>query len=175
MMGRRLFLLGALILSSFEATAAAEESKGETAEAEAIDHTIVVGVGGALGVETAGGSAHTGANAMIEWNAVEGWLELEVEASAVTAPGGVEVPVALLVKKPFKLASWAEFMVGVGPEIVETSGDDRGTHVGGELALDFMFWPSRTVGLWLAPDVEVISHDGAEASVGGTGGVMFGY
>ena len=93
---------------------------------------------------------------MIEWDAIEDWLELEVGASILSVDGGVEVPIDLLVKKPFKLARWAEFMFGVGPEVVQVTGTHRGTYFGGELALDFMFWPwGRHVGLWVEPEYDL--------------------
>jgi len=140
------------------------------------DHTIIVGVGGATEVELGDGSIHPGANLMVEWDAVENWLEFEVGASILTAPGGVEVPVDLLVKKPFKLAPWAELMIGVGPEVVHVTGTNNGTYFGGEVALDFMFWPwGRRVGLWIEPEYDLIFHDGASSGIGGTGGVLFGW
>jgi len=52
---------------------------------------------------------------VVEWDAIENWLEFEVGASILATSGGVEVPVDLLVKKPFRLARCAEFMIGVGP------------------------------------------------------------
>ncbi len=45
---------------------------------------------------------------MVEWDAVESSLELEVGASMLITPGGVEVPGDLLVKKPFRLAGWGQ-------------------------------------------------------------------
>jgi hypothetical protein len=51
-------------------------------------------------------TAYRGPNVMIEWDAIEDWLEFEVGASVFSAEGGIEVPIDLLVKKPFKLARW---------------------------------------------------------------------
>jgi hypothetical protein len=45
---------------------------------------------------------------MVEWDAIENWLQLELEASVLTASQGLEVPADLLVKKPFKLGRCAE-------------------------------------------------------------------
>ena len=66
--------------------------------------SIILGVGGATEVELGDGSVHPGANVMVEWDAIENWLEFEVGASLLTTNGGVEVPVNLLVKKPLRLA-----------------------------------------------------------------------
>ena len=124
----------ALVLSA-EGLAHADEKDDN------LDHTFIVGVGGAAELELGDGSLHAGANLMVEWDAIENWLELEIGASVLTATHGVEIPVVLLVKKPFELARWVEFMVGIGPEVVQLTGTNKGTYFGGEVALDFMFWP----------------------------------
>jgi len=132
--------------------------------------------GGAGEVELRDHSLHPGTSVMVEWDAIEKWLELEVGASVLTADHGVEVPIDLLVKKPFRLAPWAEFMVGVGPELVQITGPDGGTFFGGELALDFMFWPwGRRVGLWVEPAYDLVFHGGASSGVGGMGGMLLGW
>ena len=152
------------------------------ARAEAVatpEHTLVVGVGGASELDLGDGSAHGGANVMVEWDAIAEWLELEVGASVLAIPGGVEVPVDLLVKKPFTLAPWAEVMIGVGPEVVRVTSPGSlggGTYFGGEAALDFMFWPwGPRVGLWVEPEYDLVAHDGAMSGIGSTGGVLFGW
>ena len=150
-------------------------SAGE-GDAEGFDHTILLGIGGATEVELGDGSLQPGANVMVEWDAIENWLEFEVGASLLATSGGVEVPIDLLVKKPFKLAPWAEFMIGVGPEVVQVTGAKKRTYFGGEVALDVMFWPwGRHVGLWVEPEYDVVFHDGASSGVGWTGGVLFGW
>jgi hypothetical protein len=113
---------------------------------------------------------------MVEWDAVENRLEFEAGASILSATGRVEVPVDLLIKKPFKLTRWAEFMVGVGPEVVQVTGVNKGTYFGGEVALDFMFWPwRRHVRLWVEPEYDLIFHNGTSSGLGGTAGVLFGW
>lgn len=67
-------------------------------------------------------------------------------------------------------------MVGVGPEVVQVSGAGKGTYFGGELALDFMFWPwGRHVGLWVEPEYDLVFQDRLSSGVGSTGGVLFGW
>lgn len=164
---------GALLLL---VTLTAPPSNAQEQGDDETEHTIVVGVGGAGELELGDGSLHPGANVMIEWDAIENWLELEVGASVLAASGGVEVPIDLLVKKPFTLARWAELMVGVGPEVAQVTGVDKGTYFGGELALDLMFWPwGRRVGLWVEPEYDALFHDGVSSGIGSTGGVLFGW
>jgi len=144
---------------------------------EPIEHTVIVGVGGATEVELPGGAVHPGANLMVEWDVIENWLELEVGASLLSADGGIEAPIDLLAKKPFHLTRWAEFMIGVGPEIVPVSNPmTKTTYFGGEVALDFMFWPwGRRVGLWVEPEYDAIFHNGVSSGIGSTGGILFGW
>ena len=167
---------GVLLVLVCEVVASADERPGQQERDEPNDHTIIVGVGGATELELGDGSVHPGANIMVEWDAIENWLEFEVGASLLATSGGVEVPVDLLIKKPFKVTRWAEFMIGVGPEVVQVTGTNKGTYFGGEVALDFMFWPwGRRVGLWVEPEYDLIFHDGASSGIGGTGGVLFGW
>lgn len=144
---------------------------------EKIEHTVIVGVGGAGELELGDGSLHPGANVMVELDAIENWLELELGASVLAGDGGFEVPIDLLVKKPFTLSRVAEFMIGVGPEVVAVSTPStKGTYFGGELALDFMFWPwGRRVGLWIEPEYDLVFRDTPSSGIGSTGGVLLGW
>lgn len=164
------------LLAAAFAIYAERVARADEASEDVRDHTIIVGVGGAGELELGNGSLHPGVNVMVEWDAIEDWLELELEASALAADQGLEIPVALLVKKPFSLGRRAEFMVGLGPEVVRVTGPNRGTYFGGEAALDFMFWPwSRQIGLWVEPEYDLTLHDGASSGVGATGGVLLGW
>jgi hypothetical protein len=168
-------------LARAETTAARKEPEATGApkaeEEEGVEHTIVVGAGGDVDVDLGDGSVHGGVNAFVEWNAVPGWLELELGGSVIPADKGVEVPVNLLAKKPFRLTSWSELLVGIGPEVLTVSTPDaKGTYFGAVGALDFMFWPfGARVGLWAAPEYSVVFHDGAQSAVGATGGVLLGW
>ncbi len=164
------FALAAGLLA-WPSNARAQDAPGEETE-----HTLVVGVGGVGELELADGSLHPGGNVMIEWDAIENWLELEIGASVLAADHGVAVPIDLLAKKPFQLTRWAELMIGVGPELVQVTGTGRGTFFGGEAALDLMFGPwGRRVGLWVEPEYDLIVHDGVVSGVGSTGGVLVGW
>jgi hypothetical protein len=162
-------------LWSAPAAAAGDASAGEDRE-EREERTFIVGAGGATEVELAGGAVHAGANVFVEWEAVEGWLELELGASVLPVDGAAEIPVDLLFKKPFRLAPGVEMMAGLGPEVVTvTAGAERGTYAGGEVALDFMFWPWRRAGLWIEPSYDFVFRDGVAHSLGGTAGAMLGW
>jgi hypothetical protein len=122
------------------------------------------------------GTLHGGPNVMVEWDAIENWLELEVETSILAAAHGTEVPIGLVVKKPFHLARWAEMMLGVGPELVHVSNaTTKATYVGGQVAFDFMFWPTQRFGFWIEPSYDLIARDVASHGVGTTGGLLIGW
>jgi hypothetical protein len=173
----RVALLAAFSTTLLAGKASADGPKPvDDEKGEAPDPTIVLGLGGATELELGDGSLHPGANVMVEWDAIENWLELEVGVSVLAANQGVEVPIDLLVKKPFKLARWAEFMIGIGPEVVQVTGTNKGTYFGGEVALDFMFWPwGRRVGLWVEPEYDLTYQHGASSGIGITGGVLLAW
>ncbi len=138
---------------------------------ESFERRWIVGVGGAGELETSGGGAHAGANVMIEWEAIEGQLEIEADVSAL-AGDGVEVPIDLLVKRPFQLSRRLECMIGAGPEIVHTRD---GMKYGGEAAVDFMYWPTQRAGAWVEPSYDLTVDHGAAHALGVTIGVMIGW
>jgi hypothetical protein len=146
-------------------------SSAAAADPEAERHWVV-GVGGAGEVELGNGAAHGGGNVMVEWEAIADWLEIEVDASLLAAGSGVEVPVDLLFKKPFRLSSRAELMIGAGPEVVL---GDAATRYGVELAVDFMYWPTRRFGAWAEPAYDVTFASGTSQSLAITAGVMIGW
>ena len=154
------------------------ESKGRQKDDQEkyIEHTLIVGVGGAAEVELSDGSVHSGVNVMVEWDAIEDWLEFEVDASILSADRGSEMPFSLTMKKPFHLARWAEVMVGAGPEVVYVSNPmTKGTFFGGTVVLDFMFWPSQRLGFWIEPSYEIIARNGLSHGIGSTGGLLIGW
>jgi hypothetical protein len=67
-------------------------------------------------------------------------------------------------------------MIGVGPEVVRVTGASPRTYFGGEVALDFAFWPSgKRVGLWVEPEYDLTYQHGASSEIGTTGGVLVGW
>jgi hypothetical protein len=146
------------------------------AENDPAEHTIVLGAGGAGEVELKGGAFHAGVNVMVEWEAIENSLELELDVSVLSADGGVDVPIGLLAKKPFRLAPWVELTIGIGPEVVQVSNPTtKATFFGGQLALDLMLWPTKRVGFWVEPSYDVVFRDGLSHGLGTTAGVLLGW
>ena len=140
------------------------------------EHTIIIGVGGATEYELGNGSFHSGANVMVEWDAIENWLELEVATSLLAADKGIELPVDLIVKKPFRLTQSVELMLGVGPELVRISTPARKTtYAGGQIAVDFMLWPSHRFGLWVEPTYDLVFRHTLSHGIGSTGGLLVGW
>jgi hypothetical protein len=63
-----------------------------------------------------------------------------------------------------------------GPEVVRVSSPTTKAYVGGEVSLDFMFWPwGRHVGLWVEPECALVFRNSASSGIGNTGGVLFGW
>jgi hypothetical protein len=147
-------------------------SSAAAADAD-VERHWVIGVGGAGELEVSGGTAAVGGNAMVEWEAIEGALEIEASASLLAAGSGYELPVDLLFKKPFRLSRAAELMIGIGPEVVLVH--DGATRYGGELAVDFMYWPTHRLGVWAEPAYDVTFDHGASHGLGITAGVMLGW
>jgi hypothetical protein len=166
-----LLLLGVVLVLATEGEARADQEKDEP-----VEHTIVLGIGGATELELDDRALHAGADVMVEWDAIENWLELELEVSALAANHGVEVPIGLLFKKPFRVTRRFEFMIGIGPELAYVSdATTKQTYFGGQAALDFMFWLSKRVGLWIEPSYDFIFRDGVSHGIGSTGGLLIGW
>jgi len=76
---------------------------------------------------------------------IENWLELEFGVTPTFSHHSTEWDTDVLFKKPWTLSKKVEFMFGVGPEWIHIRENGITTNsVAGEIALDFMFWPSPT-------------------------------
>jgi hypothetical protein len=181
MSGRRTLWVASLLASTCAAllptrmARAADAREPPDAKEDETEHTIVVGVGGATELDPGDGTTRGGGSAFVEWNTVPDWLELEAGASVLAVKGGVEIPIELLFKKPFRIARGVECLPGIGPEIVSVATPEtRAVYFGGAAALDFMFWPSPKVGLWIEPGYDFVLRDGVSHGLGGTGGLIVG-
>jgi len=102
-----------------------------------------------------------------EMTPIENWLELEFGVTPTFTHHSTEWDTDLLFKKPWTLSKKVEFMFGVGPEWIYIRENGITTDsVAGEIALDFMFWPSpkRRFGWYLEPAYDYTfgrSHDQA--------------
>jgi hypothetical protein len=98
---------------------------------------------------------------------IENWLELEFGVTPTFSNHSTEWDTDLLFKKPWTLSKKVEFMFGVGPEWIHIRNNGVSTNsVAGEIALDFMFWPSakRKFGWYIEPAYDYTfgrSHDQA--------------
>jgi hypothetical protein len=124
------------------------------------DHTIVFEIG-AAGDWSRTEGFHPGGTFAFEVTPIEGWLELEVGFTAIRSGDATEMPVDVLFKKPWRPSPTFEFMIGVGPELIRTTGREASTFWGLSSVLDFMFWPRKNVGWYVEPGYELTFRDGA--------------
>jgi hypothetical protein len=106
---------------------------------------------------------------------IEKWLELEMGVTPAFSRHSTEWDTDLLFKKPWTLSEKLEVMFGVGPVWVHTRayGITRNS-LGGEVALDLMFWPSakHRLGWYLEPGYQYNFGQGHDQSLGISGGVL---
>jgi hypothetical protein len=163
----------AVVVALLLASTGARAAEGDAHQAAAEEPHYVLGLGGIFALETADRRVNAGGNFFFEMEAIHGWLEIEAGVSVVKAAMGGEVSYDLLFKKPFHLRRDIELMVGLGPQVVQTFGSGTGhTYYGIEGVLDFMFWPSRHFGVWVAPAYDLVVRDRASLAFGTTTGPM---
>jgi hypothetical protein len=135
----------------------------------------VVELGGAVAWSLKDGGSNFGPDAAVEVTPVENWLELEAGTTPFFSRHSVEWDTDVLFKKPWTLSEKAEFMFGVGPEWIHTREYGMTTNsLGGEVVLDFMFWPSakHKFGWYLEPSYDYSFSRGHERSIGISGGLL---
>jgi hypothetical protein len=100
-----------------------------------------------------------------EFTAIKDWLEIEVGVTTLFPSGQAEWKTDLLFKKPYTLSDKVEFMIGAGPEWTFAREE---TKIAGELALDFMIWPTsaRKFGWFVEPTYSYSFSKGHEQSLG---------
>ncbi len=160
MIRRRVFLLLTLAPLLFAANA-----HGQDKEPTAI---VELGAAGEWGLP---GASSSGPSLAVEFTPIKDWLEIEAGVGPMFHTGRSEWDTDLLFKKPFILSDKVEFMVGVGPQWTFSR---EGTQISGEVALDFMFWPSadRKYGWFLEPTYSYSFSRGHEQSLGATVGLL---
>jgi len=158
-------LLASLFLSSANAFAQSVDE----------EPAAVVEFGGAASWNLKDGGSSFGPDVAVEVTPIENWLELEAGITPLFSRHSAEWDTDLLFKKPWTLSKKVEFMFGVGPEWVHTREHSMTTNsVGGEVVLDFMFWPSarHRLGWYLEPAYEYNFGRGHERSIGISGGLL---
>jgi hypothetical protein len=158
-------LLASLFLSSGNAFA----------QPVAEEPAAVVELGGAVGWNLKDAASSFGPDLAIEVTPIENWLELEAGTTPFFSRHSTEWDTDLLFKKPWTLSEKVEFMVGAGPEWIHTReyGMTKNS-VGGEVVLDFMFWPSakHRLGWYLEPAYDYDFGRGHERSISISGGLL---
>ena len=149
------------------------------ASAQSVDKqpepAAIVELGGAAGWDLKGGGSSFGGDLAVEFTPIEKWLEIEAGTTPLFRRHSTEWDTDLLFKKPWTLSEQVEFMFGVGPEWIHTKAYGVTTNsLGGEVALDFMFWPSskHRFGWFLEPGYDYSFAPGHERSIGISGGLL---
>ena len=135
----------------------------------------IVELGGAVGQDLKGGGSSFGGDLAVEFTPIEKWLEIEAGTTPLFRRHSTEWDTDLLFKKPWTLSEKVEFMLGVGPEWIHTRAYGVTTNsVGGEVVLDFMFWPSskHRFGWFLEPGYDYSFARGHDRSIGMSGGLL---
>ena len=142
-----------------------------------VDHSLVFEAGPAAERDLKNKTSNYGVTVAVETTPVEHWLELEFGVTLLNTGGRTELGADLLFKKPFRLSQTAELMIGLGPTLAQRfHNNERGTSVGMEFVLDFMFWPAKNVGWYLEPSYGLgFGTARGERSIGGSAGILIGW
>jgi hypothetical protein len=121
------------------------------------------------------GAPSYGPNVAVEVTPIKEWLEIEAGVTPFFSHGQTEWDTDLIFKKPYTLSKKLEFMAGVGPDWEHTiQGGQHANSIGGEAALDFMYWPSpkRRIGWYLEPSYGYDFGSGSQQSMSLTAGLL---
>ena len=152
-----------------------KEDKENEAEDNGPEHSLILEIGTAGEWPINGERPNFGGTIAAEIEPIENWLELEFGLSTLATAGHTELSGDLLFKKPFRLSSTSEFMFGAGPSYSHTlNGPERGGVWSVELALDWMFWPTRNTGWFIEPTWSVNPRNG-QRSAGVSVGILIGF
>lgn len=135
----------------------------------------IVELGGAASWNLKNAAASFGPDVAVEVTPIENWLELEAGTTPLFTRHSTEWDTDLLFKKPWTISEKMELMLGAGPEWIHaTESGVTSDALGGEVALDFMFWPSakHKFGWYLEPGFEYRFGPMHERSFGITGGLL---
>lgn len=168
--GTRVVLIGLVFLSVGTASAQSADSADKEPVA-----TLEVGAAPTQSIEGAGFSF--GPTVAVEVTPIENRLEIEGGVTSLFADHSTEWDTDVLFKKPWTLSKKVEFMLGAGPEWIYTRSRGIVTNsAGGEIALDFMFWPNpkHKLGWYLEPAYDYDFGRGHDQSIGIAGGLLIG-
>ncbi len=145
---------------------------GKEAQAQDKEPSAEIEIGGASDWNVRGAGMSFGPAAAIEVTPLKNLLEIEAGVAPLFGGGRTEWNTDLLFKTPFTLSDTAELMIGAGPERTYTAGGVG--RIGGEVALDFQFWPwpERRYGWFLEPNYSYSFGSGHEQSLGVSVGLL---
>lgn len=145
---------------------------GGEAQAQDKEPSAEIEVGGASDWNVRGAGISFGPAAAIEVTPLRDLLEIEAGVAPLFGSGCAEWNTDLLFKTPFTLSDTSELMIGAGPEWTYTAGGVG--RIGGEVALDFQFWPwhERRYGWFLEPSYSYSFGGGHEQSLGVSVGLL---
>jgi hypothetical protein len=141
------------------------------------DPAAILEVGAATNWNFNGGAATFAPNLAAECTPIENWLELEAGVSPFFTRNSTEWDTDFLFKKPWTLSRKAEFMLGVGPQWSHVKQNGKvANNFAGELAGDFMFWPTgrHHLGWYLEPAYDYSFAGGHQQSIGMSAGLLIG-
>jgi hypothetical protein len=141
------------------------------------DPIAILELGAATSWNVDGGAATFAPNLAAEATPIEHWLELEAGVSPFFTRNATEWDTDLLFKKPWTLSPKAEFMLGVGPQWIHLTQNGKVTNtIAGEVAGDFMFWPTgkHRFGWFLEPAYDYSFARGHQQSIGISAGLLIG-
>jgi len=176
--GACLFLFLSMPISVYgQASVGESPSRPEDASKATDDPIVILELGGATSWNVNGGAATFAPNLAAEITPIENWLEIEAGVSPFFTRHSTEWDTDLLFKKPWTLSRKAEFMLGVGPELVHLKQNGKTNNsISGEVAGDFMFWPARRhrFGWYLEPAYDYSFARGHQQSIGMSAGLLIG-
>jgi hypothetical protein len=137
----------------------------------------VLEVGAAPGWSLTDPGSSIGPTVAVEVTSIKNWLEFEIGTTSSFGRHSTEWSSDFLFKKPWDWSSTIEFMVGVGPEWINTKKYGLTTNsLAGEAVLDFMFWANarHKIGWYFEPAYEHSFQAGHEKSLGLSIGLLVG-
>jgi hypothetical protein len=154
-------VISAIALIGMQALAAEKEK----------EPLAIIELGGAGEWGVSGGSGF-GPSAAVEFEPIKDWLEIEIGTAPLFGNGHTEWDTDILFKKPFTLSDKVEFMIGAGPQWSQTL--NSAGKFGAEVALDFMFWPTkdRKLGWFIEPTYSYSFAREHEQSLGVSMGLL---
>ncbi len=147
------------------------------AQSDDKEPAAIAEIGGAASQSLSGDGSSFGPTLAVEVTPIENRLELEAGVTPLFRRHSTEWDADLIFKKPWTLSKKAEFMVGVGPEWIHARQYSTTTNsIGGEVAADFMYWPSakHKFGWYIEPGYEYSFGRRHEQSLGISGGLLIG-